>query len=819
MAALDHPFICHVHEVGEEEGTSFISMEHVQGQTLQDRLSKGPLEMRDALQKATEIAEALEAAHKQNIVHRDLKPANIMLTPEGHVKVMDFGLAKRLAEGGDPQDETVSSTLTDTGATLGTLPYMSPEQVRGQEVDSRSDIFSFGVLLYEMLTGVHPFKKDTAVETANSILNDVPRLVAAHVDDPPVLLQHTVKKMLAKETGRRYQLIHDVRTDLADLVSEITVSSEAASGIYTVSAENQEAKARPRWQRTVTGTGIVLAALTTGLLLGFVLWNPTDDTQSKRTTTAKFSVALPEDVTFRDGSLAVSPDGTRLVYPGVRAGTKQLYLRTIDQLESKPIPHTEEALYPFFSPDGEWIGFFSLNEKALKKVRLSGGTPQTLCEVWPFRGGSWGRDGVIVFGQSPGLWKVSETGGTPEKISGIPGEYAYFPQILPGGEAVIFNRHENDAVEVLSLETGERRVLIKPGVHPRYVSTGHLVYSWEGELLAAPFDPATFSVAGDSTRLLEELWSGPGQGGVYDISRSGTLAYPASGGKGLSWIDRQGRRQRLTETQRDFTSVRFSPDGKRLGLSIGLFSGAEVWIYELERGILSPLGTNGWGPIWTPDGSRLTFGQMGSGSQQGLSWMAVDGSGKVEEIVKDAGRGAPYSWSSDGNVLAFSRGVPQRVRDLLLLPLGSEPQTFLSTEFDETQPMFSPDDRWIAFTSSRSGQNEVYITPYPEGERIEPISTEGGVQPLWAHSGRELFYRNGENVMVVSIQTKPTFKADTPKLLFAYPEGYAAEYRPLTYDIAPDDQRFVFIDEGWPTQINVVLNWFEELKRLAPTDN
>ena len=431
-AALDHPYVCHIHEVGEDGDQSFISMEYIAGQSLKDRLANGPLELKDALQKATEIAEALEAAHKQNIVHRDLKPANIMLTPEGHVKVMDFGLAKRLTPAGGPdnQENTLSSSLTAAGATMGTLPYMSPEQVQGQKVDPRSDIFSFGVVFYEMLTGVHPFKKDTPVETANAILKEVPAAVTRHLDNTPVLLQHTVRKMLAKEPDRRYQLAHDVRTDLGDLIiSDIADSGETQVETASFPATVQES-ADPsglRWAILGCIIGVV------GSAAAFFLWNLAYDSQPTQPAVARLSVVRPEGAGLLDYLLALSPDGTQLVYPVNRGGTRQLYVRPLDQLEPKPIPHTEGACCPFFSPDGKWVGFFNWDEQTLKKVSLLGGPAQTLCEVEIPRGGSWGQDGTIVFGKRPGLWRVSDAGGTPEKLTGVAG---FDPQILPGGQAV-----------------------------------------------------------------------------------------------------------------------------------------------------------------------------------------------------------------------------------------------------------------------------------------------------------------------------------------------------------------------------------------------
>ena len=412
-AALDHPYVCHIHEVGEDGDQSFIAMEYIAGESLKDRLAKGPLEMKDALQKATEIAEALEAAHKQNIVHRDLKPANIMLTPEGHVKVMDFGLAKRLApaEGEQSLEETSATGLTATGTTLGTLPYMSPEQVRGQEVDSRSDIFSFGVVLYEMLTGVHPFKKATPVETANAILNDLSPLLEEHIENAPVLLQHTVRKMLVKEPERRYQSIYEVRTNVVDLVHEITASPQAESGAPVIPAAADGMPTESRWKWALL-TGLI--GLVLGAVMVYSLWNPDKDSQPAPPTVTRFPIALPDGEAIPLlPSLALSPDGTRLLYGAVRDNTSHLYLRATDQLEAKPIPGTEGGWAPFFSPDGQWVAFFTDQRRGkveLKKWSLLGGEPMTICEVGIGRGGSWGEDGTIIFGRRPGLWRVRQTG-------------------------------------------------------------------------------------------------------------------------------------------------------------------------------------------------------------------------------------------------------------------------------------------------------------------------------------------------------------------------------------------------------------------------
>ncbi len=418
-AALDHPFICHIHEVGEEEGKSFIAMEYVQGTTLTEKLAEGPLPLKDALQEATEIAEALEAAHKQNIVHRDLKPSNIMLTPEGHVKVMDFGLAKRVTPT-EGQEKEITMALTREGSTLGTVPYMSPEQGRGQEVDTRSDIFSFGVVLYEMLTGVHPFKKGGHIETAHAILNEAVPPLTRYSEDIPLLLQHTVRKMLAKEPDKRYQLIHEVRTDLGALIDDIG-EARAEKVLIDSSNEVTRASATPRRSRWLVPWWALLGCLLlVGTAVTVVNWVLRPGLSPTLTPPTRFAIALPENEALRGRRtpFTLSSDGSLLAYAARRGGTSRLYVRRIDDLGARVIPGTEGAGSPFFSPDGQWLGFFA--EGKLKKVAISGGEPVTLSEFGTSGcGGSWASDDTIVFSPSnfSGVRQVSSLGGASKTLT------------------------------------------------------------------------------------------------------------------------------------------------------------------------------------------------------------------------------------------------------------------------------------------------------------------------------------------------------------------------------------------------------------------
>ena len=822
------------------EGKSFISMEYVQGETLKDKLAQGPFPVREALEKATEIAEALEAAHKQKIVHRDLKPSNIMLTPEGHVKVMDFGLAKRVTPQ-EGQEQEITTALTKQGSTLGTVPYMSPEQVRGQEVDTRSDIFSFGVVLYEMLSGLNPFKKSSVMDTATAILTETPPPLTRYTNDIPVLLQHTVRKMLAKEPDRRYQLIHDVRTDLGDLIEE---NGDSISQV--VAGQSGTDSAVGWWHRAIPWSIAAVAVIVAGVAIWSLMRSTLQPSLKKLEITPPATAPLAN---FLDNDLAISPDGTRIVYLAATAGGTQLYLRSLDELIATPIASTEGALgNPFFSPDGESVAFFTTDNK-LKKISLMGGTPITLCDT--FRAGltgSWAED-TIVFSQGPGLglrwdlYQVSANGGEPESLA-VPddekGERQYYsPEILPGGKTVLFEiwlGGTSYQTAVLSLETGERKVLLEGSRQVHYAPTGHLVYELfgTGTLMAVPFDLGRLEIAGDPVPIVQGVRQTPNGRVDYSFSGDGTLVYaPGDSEGGLSrlvWVDRQGAVEPLGAPPHMYRGPGLSPDGGRVAVEISEASN-DIWVYDIARNTLTRLTFEGANvqPHWTPDGKRVTWRSIREGGPGNLFWKLADGTGAVERLTTSEFRQNPSSWSPNGQFLAFhqqpSVGSSPTNRDIWILPLEGErkPQSILQTQFNELAPVFSPDGRWLAYVSDESGRNELFVRPFPKVEEGKwQISTDGGVEPRWAPNGRELFYRNelGDRMMAVDITTEPTFGAGTPRLLFegVYTRSAGGS---AFYDVTPDGQRFVMVQaqQGAGAQINVVLNWFEELKRLVPTDN
>ena len=617
-AALDHAFICHIHEVGEAEGKSFISMEYVQGETLKDQLGKGPLSLQDALANATEIAEALEAAHRQNIIHRDLKPSNIMIIPDGHVKVLDFGLAKRLTpvDGEDSREKTLTASLTATGATLGTVPYMSPEQVRGQVVDTRSDIFSFGVVLYEMLTGVNPFKGDTSVDTSHAILVETPPPLSRYTENIPVLLQHTVKKMLAKEPDRRYQLIHEVRTDLGELVSgdaQIEIK-EAISEPVKMPAREVDGTIRWRW--AISG-GLFLCALG-ALVAGLLVWNL--KVLSPVSTVARLTVTLPPGE-FLSQSLPdfdVSSDGTHFAY----ASNGQLYLRAIGDPEPVVLSSTALASRPFFSPDGEWIGFFA--EGRLRKVAAVGGVPETLWDAGSGMGGSWAPDDTIYFApfNTSGIWKVSASGGgvaqPVTELDREAGEISHrWPQVLPGGEAVLFTVWTGPGfaerrVELHVLETGERRVVASGGDTGRYVPSGHVVYSIQSDqvFMAVPFNLENLRATGSAVALDDAVAVGI-EGALYAVSESGVLVHitadPARYRTRLAWVHRDGSLEPIGPEGLHF-NPRLSPDGQFAVVdTLGPKWGISIYDFSRELFSVIPGDESSQCPLWHPNGEDIVY--------------------------------------------------------------------------------------------------------------------------------------------------------------------------------------------------------------------
>ncbi len=543
-------------------------------------------------------------------------------------------------------------------------------------------------------------------------------------------------------------------------------------------------------------------------------------------------------------SVAISPDGTKLVYVAEQVGKRQLYLQEMGEMEATPIAGTENGRMPFFSPDGQWVGFAeSQIGGKLKKISLLGGPPYPLCEIRGYLGAYWGPDDTIVFttfaeASGAGIWRIAAAGGKPEPLIGPSveeGEWVVgFPQVLPGGKDVLFSVLDGSLntlrVEVLSLETGERKTLREGGNPARYAPSGHLVYAEGDSLLAAPFDLARLELTGAPVPVVDDVRMGSRVIANFSLSRNGTLVYVPGGrkrGGNLVWVDREGKSEPTTEHTIDVQGPRLSPKGDRIAMWIR-GANPQVWVCEIERGALTPLtseGQNGW-PVWSPDGKRVVFPSMRLGSAPNLFWKSADGSGSAERLTTSEYAQQPYSWSSDGKLLFFHQARdPDTGWDVWVLPFGDDgkpgsPEPFLKTPASELQPALSPDGRWLAYRSNVSGRPEIYVTPNPGPGGKVMISTDGGISPAWAPSGQELFYRNREEdrLMVVDIVTEPELRPGKPRVLFEGPYERDQAFG-RNYDVSSDGQRFVMIkppEESVPQQINVVLNWFDELKRLVP---
>jgi serine/threonine-protein kinase len=805
LAALNHPNIAAIYSLEDPGGVQALVLELVDGITLADRIRKGGLAIEDTLSIVKQIADGLEAAHARGIIHSDLKPANVKLRTDGTVKILDFGLAKAL----DAADPTPQA-----GLIFGTAAYMSPEQARGEAVDKRADIWAFGCVLFEMLTGRSAFQGESTDDILTAVLNEEPdwSLLPAKTPDGIVRL---LRRCLEKKLDRRLRDIGDARIEIEEVAGSTPMIVRT--------------RRRPLWAWITAGTVAI------GIVAAGWEWLPGKPAPASAPIPKRLQIPLPAagslalapsmPLGLAQLSLAVSPDGTRVVYVLERQGVTQLYVHALDRLEPAPIAGTEGGFGPFFSPDGQWIGFFAENK--LKKVAVSGGETIELCAAPNPYGGSWGSDGMILFTPDEGRrpMRIPENGGTPQRVVVTPDVGSWRrPEILPGGKAAIVS-NPLMGVGVLSLQSGAFHVLVERAGGGHYAE-GHLIFSRPGVLLAAPFDLDRLALTGPEAVVLEAVRTeteGVTPQPQAAFSAEGTLVYAAGGAPKKStrpvWVDRHGTVTPLGMPPRSYGAMNLSPDGRFLAIVIA-DPDSDVWVQDLEHGTLTRRTSVGGvgAAAWSTDGKRINFGTFRDGRRRAWS-IPADGSGEPQPFVTDDGQPALGSSSPDGRLFVTMRnGGPKTGMDLWVLSrTGPQITTpFLQTPFSEVGPSFSPDGRWIVYVSDESGQYEVYVRPYPARDGKWQVSSGGGDEPKWSHDGKEIFFRHGGRWMVAAVHEQPEFSVGTPRVLF---EGPYANIGGVSYVVTPDGQRFIVLEpaerEAAVTHLNVVLNWFTGVRPAA----
>jgi serine/threonine-protein kinase len=812
LAALNHPNIAAIYGLEESAGVSGLVMELIEGPTLAERIAAGPIPVSEALAIARQIGAALEAAHEKGIVHRDLKPANIKLTVDGQVKVLDFGLAKAMetestSSSGAPPANSPTLTLESTraGTIMGTAAYMSPEQARGKPVDRRTDIWAFGVVLFEMLTGRSTFEGETVSDTLAGVLRADIDWKPLPADTPPAV-RRLLDRCLQRDPKRRLR-------DIGDAWIEIDSPAPSAPVPAAPSTGNQ----RLPWIACGAAGLIAVAAVAWAWL-----HKPADVTRP----VVRWSYAQQKPF----AGFSLSHDGSRLVYMEIANNTYTLAVRMMDQLEAKPIPDLNAAALPVLSPDAQWIAFIvPANPLRVQKVPLTGGTAITLCD-YPGNGQglAWGDDGNIVFNGPKGLMRVSASGGTPEQITTLDAkknEIAHgWPYVMPGGRAILFSIRNGSSsqVAVLDVDKHTTRVLVQNGSSPHFTASGHLVYYRSGTLFAVPFNAARLEVTGPEAPVVEHVAAVNEDGADFTVSDGGLLVYMAGSGIGtgsktvLNWADRKGVLQPVSDPSQWGTG-RLSPDMMHIANGIGSVEGEDIWTYDVVRRTPTRLTFEGKAdnPIWSPDGRGITYVRVYEG-KTAFYRVAADASGKPELLIETEPKAVPNSWSPDGKTLVFTQpGGDQKTHLWSVTIPGGKAVRLHESDAVELNGEVSPDGHWLAYESLESGNNEVYVQPFPSPGPKTRISTQGGWVPRWAHSGKELFFWNfgaDRELFAVDVQAGAVFHAGLPQALFKAPAG-------TTWDAATDGKRFLVETPASNTggrHMEVVVNWFDELNRRVP---
>jgi len=850
LASLNHPNVAGVHGLEQAGGKRFIVMELVQGETLEKRILRAPVPVNQALDICRQIAEGLEAAHEKGIVHRDLKPANVMVSADAKVKILDFGLAKALdIRPALDLRETLTREIDATlqGMIIGTAPYMSPEQASGRPLDSRTDIWSFGCVLYETLTRTRAFPGSTTTEVLARILEREPdwsQLPATVTENVKCLL----RRCLQKDPHARLHSIGDARIELED-----TLAGRIHQAVVV--------RAAPR--RAIAGAALA------GLLVGIAavgLWAVTKAPAAAPRDVVRFSFDLPPGEPLKptwNAQLMFSPDGRTLAYSHSVGDVETTVLKRLGDLEAKPLADAPGMSIPVFSPDGRYVLLMDPMQASLKKAALSGGAPLLFAGYDMAFRGDWAPDDFYYwtthyFGP---IVRTPGAGGPPQPVTSLDltkQERTHrHVQVLPGGKAIIFtvstggiSTFDDAHIDLYNLDTKKRITLVQGGFSPRYSPSGHIVYARGGSLYAVPFDANRMDPPGPPIKVVDGVFMSTNSGSAhFDVSRTGDLAYAVGKAEGgqrtLVWVDRQGTATLLPLEPRSYLFPRISPDGKRVAYEIEGVN-HDLYTYDLARGVPTKITTDGvsHAPVWTPDGRHIAFRSWKAGTMT-MWWMPSDGSGAEERLTMVGARQSVVSFSPKGDYLAYTQmetmgpdtggmgimgggAMDSGGTGIWILPMQGDrtPRRFAASKFIQGSGRFSTDGKWVAYCVNEGEGNQVYVQPWPGPGPKTKVSAEGGTDPIWSPNGKELFYRNGDKMMVVDVRTDPTFEASRPRLLWEghYAHGMSSSCGPPgtsegNYDVSSDGQRFLMVkdvnEDVVSTRIVVVLNFAEELKALA----
>jgi eukaryotic-like serine/threonine-protein kinase len=830
ISQLDHPHICALYDLGEERGTAYLVMQYLEGETLANRLTKGALPLDQALQVAIQIADALAAAHKAGTVHRDLKPGNIMLTKSG-AKLLDFGLAKTAVSGLGGTDLSMLPTtppLTQQGSILGTFQYMAPEQLEGHEADARTDIFAFGAVAYEMLTGKKAFEGKSQASLIGAILERDPVQLSILLPASPAALAHVIKRCLAKDADERWQTASDVRQEL--------------KWVFEDDSPLRGGRKKGRFGSLVSSGTTAFFVLTTIALA--VLASYQSRSLNRPAAVVRFLVFPPDKNSFGSGIPAVtaaigrvSPDGTRLAFTAVdTAGKVLLWVRPIDSITAQPLAGTEDAYLPFWSPDSRWIAFFA--DGKLRKINVAGGPPQTLCNIRNGRGGTWNPDNVILFAPNNigALFRVSAAGGEPVAVTRLgPSQTAHlFPYFLPDGRHFVFSIQdptENSGIFASSLDSGESTRLVTADTGGLYAPPGYLIFLRDGTLLAQEFTASTLRLEGDPFSVGDKIGTDFANTPGFSVSDTGVLSYrmgPGNQALQIAWYDRAGNSIEVVGAPGSYRGIDLSADDQRIAAHRHDGAGGDIWLIERAPGPTSRFtfdaSKDNSSPIWSPDGMRIAFSSLRN-RKWGVYVKASNGTGDEELLLEANTPTIPMSWSSDGRSIVYV--TQNQSRDMFVLPVSGErkPAAVVPTQFDESHGQVSPDGKWIAYESSETGQMEIYVRSFPSGDGKWQISAGGGYWPKWRRDGKELFYVNkavaGKLVAVDIKAVGVTLQPASPKALFDFSSVGALPHSFVyhTYAVSADGQRFLIprpvsgSGDETASPITVVFNWTAALTK------